>query len=68
MLMKEFERTENELENKVIDTQKRFDDEQTKVNKVFSFSFSFFFSFFFFYFSYLNFKEKLTQKRKISIL
>jgi len=32
MLMKEFERTENELENKVIEAQKRFDIEQAKVN------------------------------------
>jgi len=32
MLMKEFERTENELENKVIEAQKRFDVEQAKVN------------------------------------
>jgi hypothetical protein len=32
MLMKEFERTENELENKVVEAQKRFDVEQAKVN------------------------------------
>ena len=32
MLMKEFERTENELENKVAEAQKRFDVEQAKVN------------------------------------
>ena len=31
MLMKEFERTENDLENKVIEAQKRFDNEQIKV-------------------------------------
>jgi len=33
MLTKEFERTENELENKVVEAQKRFDVEQTKVNR-----------------------------------
>jgi len=33
MLMKEFERTENELENKVVEAQQRFDVEQAKVNK-----------------------------------
>ena len=32
MLMKEFERTENDLENKVNETQQRFDNEQIKVN------------------------------------
>jgi hypothetical protein len=31
MLMKEFERTENDLENKVAEAQKRFDAEQIKV-------------------------------------
>ena len=31
MLMKEFERTENDLENKVVEAQKRFDNEQIKV-------------------------------------
>ena len=34
MLMKEFERTENELENKVSEAQKRFDGEQMKVKKI----------------------------------
>ncbi|CAF0758116.1 unnamed protein product [Rotaria sordida] len=33
MLMKEFERTENDLENKVVEAQKRFDNEQTKINE-----------------------------------
>ena len=33
MLMKEFERTENDLENKVVEAQKRFDAEQIKVTK-----------------------------------
>lgn len=33
MLMKEFERTEDELENKVGEAQKRFDAEQMKVKK-----------------------------------
>jgi hypothetical protein len=33
MLMKEFERTENDLENKVTEAQKRFDAEQIKVIK-----------------------------------
>lgn len=32
MLMKEFERTEDELENKVLEAQKRFDAEQMKVS------------------------------------
>jgi hypothetical protein len=31
MLMKEFERRENDLENKVAEAQKRFDNEQIKV-------------------------------------
>jgi hypothetical protein len=31
MLMKEFERTENDLENKVVEAQKRYDNEQIKV-------------------------------------
>ena len=33
MLMKEFERTENDLENKVVEAQKRFDGEQIKVKE-----------------------------------
>ncbi|UJR37290.1 hypothetical protein I4U23_029999 [Adineta vaga] len=33
MLTKEFERTENELENKVSEAQKRFDTEQAKMNE-----------------------------------
>jgi len=40
--MKEFERTENELENKVLEAQKRFDTEQTKVNKYSSIKFFYF--------------------------
>lgn len=39
MLMKEFERTENELENKVTEAQKRFDAEQMKVTKIISLEF-----------------------------
>ena len=35
MLMKEFERTEDDLENKVADAQNRFNIEQTKVNNYF---------------------------------
>ena len=33
MLMKEFERTENDLEHKVTEAQRRFDAEQAKVSR-----------------------------------
>ena len=64
MLMKEFERTENELETKVVDTQKRFDTEQTKVkDQKIRPSYSNCFEF-----RSMNFKGKSMQKRKISIV
>ncbi len=61
MLMKEFERTENELENKLVEAQTRFDNEQTKVNTHSSIKSILNVTFF----RLLNFKEKLIRKRKI---
>lgn len=65
MLMKEFERTENDLENKVTEAQKRFDVEQAKVNHfslVFSeFHHQFFFSFIF---KISEYQGKLEAKKK----
>lgn len=63
MLMKEFERTEDELENKVAEAQKRYDAEQMKVNKLFSIKKN---RLFFFAFRLANIKEKSIRKRKIS--
>ena len=65
MLMKEFERTENELENKVGEAQKRFDAEQTKVkNEEISLKFNEWFRMF----RSANFKAKSMRRRKISTI
>jgi len=66
MLMKEFERTENDLENKVAEAQKRFDAEQIKVQT--KTDDSFIQSKFCCVFRSMNFKEKSMEKRKILIV
>lgn len=64
MLMKEFERTETDLENKVTDAQKRYDTEQAKV----SFSLKSTFIYCLFFCRSMNFNLKLKLKRKILML